>query len=99
MRACFTSAMHTTHWTNAIDAYYGFAAVQLDASRQAALGKQAELGDDELVELWWGQRGAPCSLAAGTLHARQSCRPVTHLLGAQLHSVYIYSLQRKHGDK
>lgn len=38
-------------------AYCCFTLVQLHTSRQPSLGKQAELRNDELVELWWGQQG------------------------------------------
>lgn len=65
----------------------GFGLVQLHTSRQAALGEQAELRDDELVELWWGS-------ARGRRRQRSSPRPamprrVTHLLGTQLHRVAV----------
>ena len=57
-----------------------FTLVQLHASGQATLGEQAQLGYDELVELWWGSaRGTP------SLRRPANAQQVTHLLGTQLH--------------
>ena len=72
---------------NAGDQSEGFGMVETDAASQASLGKEARLGDDELVKLW--RRRQSCLISLRNIHPRivqeTKHKMKTNLFRSQLH--------------